>query len=46
MCRDCPTAQHEPSTFPGLVYRMSSPKITFLVFASGKVVVTGAKSEK
>ena len=30
--------------FPGAVLRMQNPKITVLVFASGKVVMTGAKS--
>lgn len=36
--------QYEPEVFPGLVYRMKSPKVTFLIFVSGKIVVTGAKS--
>lgn len=38
--------QYEPEVFPGLVYRMKNPKVTFLIFVSGKIVVTGAKSEK
>lgn len=29
--------------FPGLVYRMISPKIVLLIFVSGKIVLTGAK---
>lgn len=29
--------------FPGLVFRMESPKIVFLIFVSGKIVLTGAK---
>ena len=37
-------AQYEPEQFPGLVYRMKSPKATTLLFRSGKVVCTGAKS--
>lgn len=36
--------QYEPEVFPGLVYRMKNPKVTFLIFVSGKIVVTGAKS--
>lgn len=36
--------QYEPEVFPGLVYRMHCPKVTFLIFVSGKIVVTGAKS--
>ena len=35
---------YEPELFPGLVYRMIEPKIVFLVFVSGKVVITGAKN--
>mmetsp|Transcript_307 Transcript_307/g.294 ORF Transcript_307/g.294 Transcript_307/m.294 type:complete len:208 (+) Transcript_307:70-693(+) len=34
---------YEPELFPGLVYRMSEPKIVLLIFVSGKVVITGAK---
>lgn len=39
-------ATYEPELFPGLVYKMAHPKVTFLVFVSGKVVATGAKSEE
>ena len=38
-------ATYEPELFPGLVYRMTDPKVVFLIFVSGKVVVTGAKNE-
>lgn len=34
--------QYEPELFPGLIYRMKSPKIVLLIFVSGKVVLTGA----
>ena len=34
---------YEPELFPGLVFRMIKPKIVLLIFASGKVVLTGAK---
>ncbi|XP_004296212.1 PREDICTED: TATA-box-binding protein 2-like [Fragaria vesca subsp. vesca] len=34
---------YEPELFPGLRYRLKEPKITLLVFASGNLVVTGAK---
>ncbi len=40
-------AQHstyEPELFPGLVYRMPDPKVVLLIFVSGKVVLTGARS--
>lgn len=36
--------EYEPEQFPGLVYRMSSPKVVLLVFSSGKLVCTGAKT--
>lgn len=32
--------------FPGLVYRTKEPKSAFLIFRSGKVVCTGAKTEE
>jgi transcription initiation factor TFIID TATA-box-binding protein len=35
---------YEPELFPGLVYRMTEPKVVLLIFVSGKVVITGAKS--
>ncbi|UZE92116.1 MAG: TATA-box-binding protein [Methanosarcinales archaeon] len=37
-------AEYEPKRFPGLVYRTKSPKTAALIFRSGKVVCTGAKS--
>ena len=39
----CCAAQYEPELFPGLIYRMHSPKIVLLIFVSGKIVLTGAK---
>jgi transcription initiation factor TFIID TATA-box-binding protein len=36
---------YEPEQFPGLIYRMSEPKVVLLIFTSGKVVCTGAKHE-
>lgn len=35
----------EPEIFPGLIYRMKSPNVIILIFASGKYVCVGAKSE-
>ena len=37
---------YEPEQFPGLIYRMKIPKTVLLLFASGKIVCTGAKSEE
>jgi transcription initiation factor TFIID TATA-box-binding protein len=36
---------YEPEQFPGLIYRMEEPKVVILLFASGKLVCTGAKKE-
>lgn len=36
---------YEPEQFPGLIYRMQEPKVVFLIFASGKLVCTGGRSE-
>ena len=37
-------AEYEPEQFPGLIYRLKEPKTAILLFRSGKVVCTGAKS--
>ncbi len=39
-------SQYEPELFPGLIYRMVAPKVVLLIFVSGKVVITGAKSRE
>jgi len=36
--------EYEPEQFPGLVYRLSSPKVVILLFGSGKLVCTGART--
>lgn len=36
--------EYEPEQFPGLVYRPENGDAVLLVFGSGKVVITGAKS--
>jgi len=38
--------EYEPEQFPGLVYRLKEPKAAALIFSSGKVVCTGARSIK
>jgi len=35
--------EYEPEQFPGLVYRLDSPKVVVLLFGSGKLVCTGAR---
>jgi len=37
---------YEPEQFPGLIYRMDVPKVVILLFASGKLVCTGATKEE
>lgn len=37
---------YEPEQFPGIIYRLDKPKVVMLLFASGKTVITGARSEK
>ncbi len=41
-----PDTEYRPERFPGLVFRLKSPKTATLVFSSGKFVCTGAKSEQ
>ncbi len=37
---------YDPEQFPGLIYRMDDPKVTVLIFTSGKFVLAGAKKEE
>ena len=39
-------AMYEPEVFPGLIYRMQDPKTVFLIFSTGRIVCTGAKSKE
>lgn len=39
-------AEYEPEQFPGLVYRPTESRCVMLVFASGKVVVTGGRTRE
>jgi transcription initiation factor TFIID TATA-box-binding protein len=41
-----PGVDYRPQQFPGLVYRLMKPKTATLIFSSGKMVCTGAKSER
>ena len=38
--------KYRPKKFPGLVFPLKLPKTTTLIFTTGKMVCTGAKSEK
>lgn len=41
-----PHTEYNPSVFPGLVFRLKKPKTATLIFGTGKMVCTGAKSAK
>ena len=41
-----PGVEYRPVQFPGLVFRLKRPKTATLIFSSGKMVCTGAKSAK
>ncbi len=41
-----PNTMYEPEQFPGLIHRSDDPKVVILLFSSGKMVITGAKSEE
>jgi transcription initiation factor TFIID TATA-box-binding protein len=36
------SVEYEPEQFPGLIYRPADHPVVLLVFANGKVVITGA----
>jgi transcription initiation factor TFIID TATA-box-binding protein len=44
--KSCPGVEYRPEQFPGLVFRLKRPKTATLIFGSGKMVCTGAKSGK
>ena len=37
---------YEPDMFPGLIIRLKQPKVVYLCFRSGKVVITGARNRQ
>lgn len=39
-------AEYEPEQFPGLVYRINEPRVAFLIFGSGRVIIAGAQNEE
>jgi len=44
--KNFPDTEYNPKRFPGLVYRLKSPRASILVFSSGNMVCAGAKSEE
>ncbi len=41
-----PDTEYNPDQFPGLVFRLAAPRTATLIFRTGKMVCTGAKSEE
>ena len=41
-----PDVEYNPEQFPGAVFRLKKPKTATLLFRTGKMVCTGAKSEE
>ena len=41
-----PHVEYRPEVFPGLAFRLKRPKTCTLIFTTGKMVCTGAKSER
>jgi transcription initiation factor TFIID TATA-box-binding protein len=39
-------AIYEPEQFPGIIYKPEKKGLTFLIFASGKIVIVGGRSEE
>ena len=37
---------YEPEQFPGAILKLAEPKATVLIFASGKMVITGVSTQK
>jgi transcription initiation factor TFIID TATA-box-binding protein len=38
--------EYNPGKFPGIVFRIREPKLAMLIFTSGKVICTGARSKE
>lgn len=41
----CRNAEYNPSRFSAVIMRIRDPRTTALIFSTGKIVITGAKSE-
>ncbi len=46
LAMECDNTEYEPEQFPGLVFRLDKPKTVMLIFRSGKIIITGAKTPK
>ncbi len=46
LARGLSNVEYEPEQFPGAILKLKQPKTSLLVFKNGKMICTGAKSEK
>ncbi len=46
LATNCDNTEYEPEQFPGLVFRLEKPKTVMLIFRSGKIIITGAKTPR
>ncbi len=46
LARGLENVEYEPEQFPGAILKLKEPKTSLLVFKNGKMICTGAKSEK
>ena len=40
------SSEYEPEQFPGAILKLKEPKVSMLLFKNGKVICSGASSEK
>ncbi|MEI8364293.1 MAG: TATA-box-binding protein [archaeon] len=41
-----PDVEYEPEQFPGAIFKIKEPKVSLLLFKNGKIIISGAASEK
>ena len=46
IARELDNVEYEPEQFPGAILKLKEPKTSLLLFKNGKMICTGAKSEK
>jgi transcription initiation factor TFIID TATA-box-binding protein len=46
LSREIVDVEYNPERFPGVIMRVEDPKATFLIFSTGKMVITGLKKVK
>ncbi|MHA1688123.1 MAG: TATA-box-binding protein, partial [Promethearchaeota archaeon] len=43
IAKNLPDVEYNPERFPGIILRIDKPKATFLIFSTGKMVITGLR---